>query len=207
MEHMLATPLEELLQQHAPDAGDAHPPGARAGVAALAAAARAHVPAYPQVAAPAAAPPPPKEPAAAPPPPKEPAAGGDGADPLAGVPFLDKANYFRAFPLAARCWGGTLAGADFVHFSSGSSGEPTPWARCADDEAEVAARFEQVAEGGGGGGVGVAMGRGGSGGREGWERATPTHRRRTAPRQVLRDSFGCAGRSSLCVVALPLGSW
>jgi hypothetical protein len=56
-------------------------------------------------------------------------------------------NYFNAHPLASRCWGGSLAGADFVHFSSGSTGRPTPWARCADDEAEVAARFEQARRG------------------------------------------------------------
>jgi phenylacetate-CoA ligase len=53
-------------------------------------------------------------------------------------------NFFHAYPLARRCWGGTLASADFVHFSSGSSGQPTPWARCADDENEVSDRFEQV---------------------------------------------------------------
>lgn len=86
---------------------------------------------------------------------------------MSQIPYTTKANYFHAYPLAQRCFGGQLAGADFVHFSSGSSGKPTPWARCADDEAEVAARFEQV----------------------------------------LRDSFSCHERSSLCVVALPLGSW
>jgi hypothetical protein len=33
------------------------------------------------------------------------------------------------------------------------------------------------------------------------------HRARGRPHQVLRDSFRCANRSSLCVVAFPLGSW
>jgi hypothetical protein len=65
---------------------------------------------------------------------------------LPGIPPT-QGNYFHRFPLARRCWGGALSGADFVHFSSGSSGQPTPWARSADDEAEVAARFEQAGRG------------------------------------------------------------
>lgn len=161
MDHFLSTALDEVLQSSSPDAGRTRPAGALAAARSLFKAALAHVPAYGEFVAvqrkgeeergegelrPAA---------------------GDEGDPLEGVPFTTKANYFRAYPLARRCWGGALSGADFVHFSSGSSGQPTPWARCADDEAEVAARFEQV----------------------------------------LRDSFACKERSSLCVVALPLGSW
>ncbi|GBF88388.1 hypothetical protein Rsub_01100 [Raphidocelis subcapitata] len=138
MEHFLKSPLEEVLQLSAPAAGAPGPPDAHATLAALAAAAQAHVPAYRAFAA---------------------AAGGDEGGGGA-IPFTTKANYFHAYPLSQRCWGGRLAAADFVHFSSGSSGAPTSWARSADDEAEV-----------------------------------------------LGDSFGCRERSSLCVVAFPLGSW
>ena len=79
--------------------------------------------------------------------------GGGGAAPHAGaappasleaVPFTSKESYVRAFPLPARCQGGSLGAADFVHCSSGSSGAPTYWVRNAWDELEVAARFEQV---------------------------------------------------------------
>lgn len=64
------------------------------------------------------------------------------------VPYTSKENYHRAYPLGARCqrggMGGSSGGAEFVHVSSGSSGQPTPWARNLWDELVTAAVFEQV---------------------------------------------------------------
>jgi phenylacetate-coenzyme A ligase PaaK-like adenylate-forming protein len=64
------------------------------------------------------------------------------------VPYTSKENYHRAYPLEARCqrggMGGSSGGAEFVHVSSGSSGQPTPWARNVWDELVTAAVFEQV---------------------------------------------------------------
>ncbi|KAI8472674.1 MAG: hypothetical protein J3K34DRAFT_519546 [Monoraphidium minutum] len=161
METFLSRNLEDILMSDAPDAGSTCPASALGTLRQLFAAARQHVPAYAEHAASA------KEAEAHQGAGASAAAGPSGGDPLHGIPYTTKESYYGRHPLAARCWGGSLAGADFVHFSSGSSGRPTPWARCADDEGEVAARFEQV----------------------------------------LRDSFACHERSSLCVVALPLGSW
>lgn len=48
---------------------------------------------------------------------------------LAGIPFTAKESYVRRFPLPQRCQGGSLAAADFLHCSSGSTGAPTYWAR------------------------------------------------------------------------------
>ncbi|EFN53493.1 hypothetical protein CHLNCDRAFT_36451 [Chlorella variabilis] len=60
------------------------------------------------------------------------------------VPFTSKQSYFHRWPLPQRCTGGTIGAADFVHCSSGSSGQPTLWARNAFDELAVCARFEQL---------------------------------------------------------------
>ena len=56
------------------------------------------------------------------------------------VPFTSKQSYFHRWPLPQRCTGGTIGAADFVHCSSGSSGQPTLWARNAFDELAVCAR-------------------------------------------------------------------
>jgi len=60
------------------------------------------------------------------------------------LPLMSKQDYMRAYPLAQRCFGGSLAGADRVAVSSGSTGQPTFWPRSAADEWDVALRFEQV---------------------------------------------------------------
>ena len=58
------------------------------------------------------------------------------------VPFSSKQNYVQRYPLEQRCAGGALPGAgDFVHCSSGSSGEATLWARNAFDELAVCTRW------------------------------------------------------------------
>lgn len=60
------------------------------------------------------------------------------------LPLMGKADYMQHYPLPQRCWGGSLAGADRVAVSSGSTGKPTFWPRSANYELEVAVRFEQV---------------------------------------------------------------
>lgn len=60
------------------------------------------------------------------------------------LPLVNKANYMQAFPLPARCFGGSLLGADRIAVSSGSTGQPTFWPRSAAYELDVAVRFEQV---------------------------------------------------------------
>ncbi|MGR9046626.1 MAG: phenylacetate--CoA ligase family protein [Gammaproteobacteria bacterium] len=60
------------------------------------------------------------------------------------LPLMGKSDYMQAYPLPDRCLGGTLAGADRVAVSSGSTGKPTFWPRSAAYELEVALRFEQV---------------------------------------------------------------
>lgn len=60
------------------------------------------------------------------------------------LPLTSKANYMQVYPLPERCLGGSLAGADRVAVSSGSTGQPTFWPRSAAYELDVAVRFEQV---------------------------------------------------------------
>lgn len=60
------------------------------------------------------------------------------------LPLMNKANYMQAYSLPERCIGGSLAGADRVAVSSGSTGKPTFWPRSAVYELDVAVRFEQV---------------------------------------------------------------
>src|SRR5690606_29258497 len=66
------------------------------------------------------------------------------SDDLASVPPVDKEHYLRSRPLPELCWGGTLAGAETIAFSSGSTGTPFYFPRSARHELEVAWRFEQV---------------------------------------------------------------
>ncbi len=56
------------------------------------------------------------------------------------VPFWTKEQYIQRYLLPERCTGGSLAAADFVHESSGSSGQPTLWARNCFDELAVCDR-------------------------------------------------------------------
>jgi phenylacetate-CoA ligase len=60
------------------------------------------------------------------------------------LPLMGKTDYMQAYPLAERCLGGSLKGADRVAVSSGSTGKPTFWPRSAAYELDVAVRFEQV---------------------------------------------------------------
>jgi phenylacetate-CoA ligase len=60
------------------------------------------------------------------------------------LPFTTKDNYIRRHPLPDLCYEGQIAGCDFVSASSGSTGEPTFWARRIEDEVEISTRFEQV---------------------------------------------------------------
>ncbi|PKM38535.1 MAG: phenylacetate--CoA ligase [Gammaproteobacteria bacterium HGW-Gammaproteobacteria-10] len=60
------------------------------------------------------------------------------------LPLMGKSDYMQSYPLPDRCLGGTLAGADRVAVSSGSTGRPTFWPRSAAYELDVALRFEQV---------------------------------------------------------------
>lgn len=68
----------------------------------------------------------------------------DSIEAFRRLPVMGKADYMQAFPLPARCFGGSLLGADRVAVSSGSTGKPTFWPRSADYELDVAVRFEQV---------------------------------------------------------------
>ncbi|MFO7580846.1 MAG: hypothetical protein R6W74_11675 [Nitrosomonas halophila] len=60
------------------------------------------------------------------------------------LPLMTKAEYMQAYPLPERCLGGSLAGADRIAVSSGSTGQPTFWPRSAAYELDIAVRFEQV---------------------------------------------------------------
>jgi phenylacetate-CoA ligase len=60
------------------------------------------------------------------------------------LPLLTKDNYIRAYPLPARCKGGTTRGCEMIAMSSGSTGKPLAWPRSVEHELEVSTRFEQV---------------------------------------------------------------
>jgi phenylacetate-CoA ligase len=60
------------------------------------------------------------------------------------LPLLTKQNYINAYPLPARCSGGSLVGCEMTAVSSGSTGKPIVWPRSITHELDVAARFEQV---------------------------------------------------------------
>jgi phenylacetate-CoA ligase len=63
---------------------------------------------------------------------------------FARLPLLTKQNYMTAYPLPARCRGGTLAGSEMIAVSSGSTGKPLAWPRSLAHELDVTTRFEQV---------------------------------------------------------------
>src|SRR5882757_2422996 len=60
------------------------------------------------------------------------------------LPLISKQNYFSAYPLPARCRGGTVSGSEILAMSSGSTGKPFAWPRSIEHELEVATRFEHV---------------------------------------------------------------
>jgi len=60
------------------------------------------------------------------------------------LPLITKDNYLRRYPLAQVCRNGQLAGCDMIAVSSGSTGQPGFWTRSVTDEFQVATRFEQI---------------------------------------------------------------
>ncbi len=60
------------------------------------------------------------------------------------LPLTTKANYLRAYPLPELCRQGQLQQCDMIAVSSGSTGEPSFWARSLSDELQIATRFEQI---------------------------------------------------------------
>lgn len=60
------------------------------------------------------------------------------------IPLTTKANYLRQYSLAQLCWQGQLTQCDMIAVSSGSTGEPSFWARSLRDECQIATRFEQI---------------------------------------------------------------
>lgn len=60
------------------------------------------------------------------------------------LPLITKENYLKQYPLAQLCRQGELAACDFIAVSSGSTGQPTFWARSLTDEFQIATRFEQI---------------------------------------------------------------
>jgi phenylacetate-CoA ligase len=60
------------------------------------------------------------------------------------LPLLTKRNYIHAYPLPARCRGGTMLGCEMIAVSSGSTGKPLAWPRSIEHELEVTTRFEHV---------------------------------------------------------------
>ncbi|GAB1822607.1 phenylacetate--CoA ligase family protein [Herbidospora sp. RD11066] len=61
------------------------------------------------------------------------------------LPFTTKDNYTRRHPLNDLCRGGALQG--MIAVSSGSTGQPSFWARTTEDEKVIADRFAQVLDG------------------------------------------------------------
>jgi phenylacetate-CoA ligase len=60
------------------------------------------------------------------------------------LPLTTKANYLHPHPLAQLCRHGQLQQCDMVAVSSGSTGQPSFWARSLADELQIATRFEQI---------------------------------------------------------------
>jgi phenylacetate-CoA ligase len=60
------------------------------------------------------------------------------------LPLTNKQNYIQKYPLNQLCREGKLESCDFIAVSSGSTGNPTFWARFLSDEYQVATRFEQI---------------------------------------------------------------
>ncbi|GAB4377247.1 MAG: phenylacetate--CoA ligase family protein [Elainellaceae cyanobacterium] len=60
------------------------------------------------------------------------------------LPLTTKENYLKQYPLAQLCRQGQLESCDFIAVSSGSTGQPSFWARSITDEFQIATRFEQI---------------------------------------------------------------
>ncbi len=60
------------------------------------------------------------------------------------LPFINKDNYIKKYPVSETCRGGDIANLDFISVSSGSTGVPTFWMRDAKDEINISERFEQI---------------------------------------------------------------
>jgi len=60
------------------------------------------------------------------------------------VPFCDKKNYINAYPLEKRLWNGKLNSTNILAMSSGTSGQPTLWARGGYQEFEAAVIHELI---------------------------------------------------------------
>jgi phenylacetate-CoA ligase len=60
------------------------------------------------------------------------------------IPLTTKDNYLRQYSLPQLCRHGQLERCDMIAVSSGSTGEPSFWARSLSDELQIATRFEQI---------------------------------------------------------------
>lgn len=60
------------------------------------------------------------------------------------LPLTTKDNYLRRYPLPQLCRQGQLEQCDMIAVSSGSTGQPSFWARSLTDEFQIATRFEQI---------------------------------------------------------------
>jgi len=60
------------------------------------------------------------------------------------LPLTTKDNYLRQYPLPQLCRQGQLESCDMIAVSSGSTGQPSFWARSLTDEFQIATRFEQI---------------------------------------------------------------
>lgn len=60
------------------------------------------------------------------------------------LPLTTKANYLRCYSLPQLCRQGQLEQCDMIAVSSGSTGQPSFWARSLSDEFQIATRFEQI---------------------------------------------------------------
>ncbi len=60
------------------------------------------------------------------------------------IPVTTKDNYLRQYSLAQLCCQGQLEQCDMIAVSSGSTGQPSFWARSLTDELQIATRFEQI---------------------------------------------------------------
>ncbi|PSB28444.1 phenylacetate--CoA ligase [Stenomitos frigidus ULC18] len=60
------------------------------------------------------------------------------------LPLTTKDNYLRHYSLTELCRRGQLEHCDMLAVSSGSTGQPSFWARSLTDELQVATRFEQI---------------------------------------------------------------
>lgn len=63
---------------------------------------------------------------------------------FAQLPLVTKQNYLQRYPLSQLCRDGKLESCDMIAVSSGSTGHPTFWPRFVTDELAIARRFEQI---------------------------------------------------------------